>query len=125
MQIISRLFNTVRLYNTLLEYDHTGFLDVCHKYGVKVILTFPMDAVHYPDLDNNPEEVISFLILCFVRFTLWASVRPSVSVRLSVRLPLRPSMSFSPSVCLCLSLPVCLPHCYSGVCDLTVVWECN
>ncbi len=36
LPILAETFNTVRIYNLLLEQDHSRFLDACHQNGIKV-----------------------------------------------------------------------------------------
>ena len=40
------------MYHWSREVPHFEFLDMCHKYGLMVIVTFPMDAGVYPDLTD-------------------------------------------------------------------------
>ena len=63
LQEIARTFNTIRIYSWQLGNDHTDFLDMCHDYGLKVIVTFPMDTALYRDLsaeDTMAEALKNF-----------------------------------------------------------------
>ena len=50
---ISKTFNTICVYSWNLDQRHWDFLDLCHKYGLMVIVTFWMDRNLYPDLTND------------------------------------------------------------------------
>eukprot|EP00667_Euglena_gracilis_P003288 EG_transcript_3297 len=50
---LSKTFNTIRIYQWSRDVSHRAFLDLCHRLGVMVIVTFQMDPGIYPDLTNK------------------------------------------------------------------------
>eukprot|EP01062_Namystynia_karyoxenos_P002250 TRINITY_DN10802_c0_g1_i3.p1 TRINITY_DN10802_c0_g1~~TRINITY_DN10802_c0_g1_i3.p1 ORF type:complete len:2283 (+),score=395.93 TRINITY_DN10802_c0_g1_i3:83-6850(+) len=56
-------FNTIRMYNWLLDKDHSRFLDSCKKHSLMVILTFWMDSSLYgplSDVDQQHKAKVNF-----------------------------------------------------------------